>query len=81
MIQKSVTQILRCVAPNVVMQRRLTTKCTPICRLMEAPSRFNAPMDFIEGWGLYVEGLGLRMGLYSDPNSLFGHYFIGNEAD
>ena len=48
---------------------------------MEAPSRFNAPMDFIEGWGLYVEGLGLRMGLYSDPYSLFGHYFIGNKVD
>ena len=30
MIQKSVTQILRCVAPNIVMQRRLTTICTPI---------------------------------------------------
>ena len=32
MIQKSVTQILRCVAPNVVMQHRLTTKCTPITK-------------------------------------------------
>ena len=30
MIQKCVTQILRCVAPNIVMQRRLTTICTPI---------------------------------------------------
>ena len=46
---------------------------------MEAPSRTNMPMDFIEGWGLYVEGLGLRMGLYSDPYSLFGHYFVGNK--
>ena len=37
------------------------------------------PNDFIEGWGLYVEGLGLRMGLYSDTYSLFGHFFAGNK--
>ena len=37
------------------------------------------PMDFIEGWGLYVEGLGQRMGIYDDPLSLFGHYFVGRE--
>ena len=36
-------------------------------------------MDFIEGWGLYVEGLGQRIGLYDDPLSLFGHYFVGKE--
>ena len=36
-------------------------------------------MDFAEGWGLYVEKLGIRMGLYEDPMSLFGHYYVGKE--
>ena len=49
------------------------------CRLSEAPSRFNVAMDFAEGWGLYVEKLGIRMGLYEDPMSLFGHYYVGKE--
>ena len=43
----------------------------------EAPSRFNSPNAFIEGWGLYMESLGLEMGLYDDPYSLFGYYYVG----
>lgn len=29
---------------------------------------------FIEGWGLYAEGLGQEIGLYQDANSLYGRY-------
>ena len=34
--------------------------------------RFAGYTAFVEGWGLYAEGLGDDMGLYSDPYSKFG---------
>lgn len=34
--------------------------------------RFGEYTAFIEGWGLYAEGLGDDMGLYSDPYSKYG---------
>ena len=46
-------------------------------RLSEAPSRFNMATDYKEGWGLYAESLGENMGLYENPNDLFGYYYVG----
>ncbi|WP_305803946.1 DUF885 family protein [Stenotrophomonas sp. YIM B06876] len=34
--------------------------------------RFGGETAFIEGWGLYAEGLGKDLGVYTDPYSYFG---------
>lgn len=34
--------------------------------------RFGGPNAFIEGWGLYAEQLGKKLGLYEDPYQAFG---------
>lgn len=34
--------------------------------------RFDGPAAFIEGWGLYAESLGDRLGLYTDPYQKMG---------
>ncbi len=36
--------------------------------------RFTGPTAFVEGWGLYAEGLGDELGMYQDPYSKMGKY-------
>lgn len=36
--------------------------------------KFAGYTSFIEGWALYAEFLGMEMGMYEDPYSLFGRY-------
>ena len=46
-------------------------------RNIEAPSRFSLQSAFMNGWAQYAENLGTEMGLYDDPYSLFGFYYVG----
>ena len=46
-------------------------------RIIEAPSRFSLQSAFMNGWAQYAENLGTEMGLYDDPYSLFGFYYVG----
>ena len=50
-------------------------------RLSEAPSRFNLPTVFIEGWAMYAEYIGQEIGLYDgDLLSEFGNYAVGRSS-
>ena len=41
-------------------------------KYFEAPGRYPLNSAYIEGWGLYSEGLGKDLGLYKDPYSRMG---------